>query len=83
MKAIKNSNSSIPWTNIKNRIKFLPMFSLKNIGKERVILETFMVENDISLLGALEEEKIKCIELISPLEITSPITIENKIKVNN
>lgn len=119
MRAVKNNNSNIPWTNIKNRIKYLPMFlnnierktklkirddklisrktningqyflyknlinnnypmfSLKNIGGERVILETFIVENDISLLGALKEEKIKSIELISPLEITSPITIKN------
>lgn len=119
MKAVKNNNSNIPWTNIKNRIKYLPMFlntlerrtklkirddkliarktyingnyflyksllnnnfpmfSLKNIGNGRVILETFMVENDITLLGALKEEKIKSIELISPLEVTSPIIVKS------
>ncbi len=42
-----------------------------------------MVENNILLLGALEEEKIKHIELISPLEIISPITIADKTKVTN
>ena len=114
MKGIKNNNSKITWVNIKNRIKYLPMFlnniekksklkirndelilrkthlngdyflyknlnnnypmfSLKNIGNDRIVLETFIVENDISLLGALKEEKIKMIELISPLNITSPI----------
>lgn len=119
MKAVKNNNSNIPWTNIKNRIKYLPMFlntlerrtklkirddkliarktyingnyflyksllnnnfpmfSLKDIGNGRVILETFMVENDITLLGALKEEKIKSIELISPLEVTSPIIVKS------
>ena len=123
MKGIKNNNSSkITWTNIKNRIKYLPlflntiekntklkvrddeliirktslngnyflyknflnnnfpMFSLKNIGNERTVLETYIVENNISLLGALREEKIKNIELISPLDITSPITIKKEIQ---
>lgn len=121
MKAIKNSNSKVTWTNLKNRIKFLPMFlntiesnqtklkirddelisrktsingsyflykslynnnfpmfSLKHIDRTRVILETFIVENDITLLGALKEEKIKSIKLISPLDITSPITVEKE-----
>ncbi len=122
MKGIKNNNTKITWTNIKNRIKYLPfflntiekntklkvrdneliirstalhgnyflyknflnnnfpMFSLKNIGNERTILETFIVENNITLLGALKEEKIKSIELISPLDITSPITINKEIQ---
>lgn len=119
MKGIKNNNeSNISWKNIKNRIKFLPMFlnsitndksklkirddelicrkiymngdfflykslpknnfpilSLKNIGNGRIVIETFIVDNDITLLGALPEEKIESIELISPLEITSPISI--------
>ena len=56
------------------------MFSLKNIGNERTILETFIVENNISLLGALKEEKVKSIELISPLDITSPITIKKEVR---
>lgn len=124
MKAAKHSKSNIPWTNIKNRIKYLPMFlntierktklkirddelisrktsingnyflyknlfnnnfpmfSLKNIGEGRTILETFIVENNISLLGALEEEKIIKIELISPLDNTSPITTAKEYKIN-
>lgn len=61
----------------------IPMFSLKNIENGRVILETFIVENDISLLGALEEEKIIDIKLISPLEIVSPIIENEDIKVIN
>lgn len=115
MKSIKHTNSKITWTNIKNRIKYLPMFlntiekgtklkirnnelilrktylngdyflyknlynnsyptfSLKNISNNRTVLETFIVENDISLLGALKERKIKLIEVIPPLDITFPI----------
>ena len=115
MKGIKNSSSNITWANIKNRIKYLPMFlnriqkakflvreddlicrkiflkgnyflymsfynnnypilSLKNIGNERNIIETFFVDNDLTLIGALHNEKIISIELMSPLENTSPIT---------
>ncbi len=118
MKAIKNNNSNITWKNIKDRIKFLPMFlnniekgntklkirddslivrhtyingnyflyknvynnlypmfSLKCIDDDRVVLETFMVEHNISLLGALKDEKIKSVELISPLDVTAPINV--------
>ena len=56
------------------------MFSLKNIGNDRIVLETFIVESGISLLGALKEEKIVTIELISPLDITSPINIKKEIQ---
>ena len=121
MKGIKNNSSKITWVNIKNRIKYLPMFlnniekksklkirndelfsrkthlngdyflyknlsnnypmfSLKNIGNDRIVLETFIVESGISLLGALKEEKIVTIELISPLDITSPINIKKEIQ---
>ena len=114
MKGIKNSGTNISWTNIKNRIKFFPMFfnklsktklltrdddllcrkvflrgnyflyrslprnnfpilSLKDIGYGRIIIETFIVDNDISLIGALKSEKIISIRLISPLKNTSPL----------
>lgn len=119
MKSIKNNRGDkVTWANIKNRIKYIPMFlntidsnttklkvrddslinrkvymngsyfiykslnqnnypmfSLKNIDNDRTIIETFIVDNDISLLGALENEKIISIELISPLDNTGPITI--------
>ncbi len=119
MKSIKHTKSNVTWANIKNRIKYLPVFlnnidkgsklkirndelmlrstyirgdyflyknlfnnyptfSLKNIGGERTILETFVVETNISLLGALYEEKIKSIELISPLDVTSPVIIKKE-----
>ena len=42
------------------------MFSLKEIKNNNYILETFIVENDLTLLGALKEEKIISIELIPP-----------------
>lgn len=51
----------------KNFLKCYPMISLKKLTEEKVILETFIVENNITLLGALPEEKIKSIELIDPL----------------
>lgn len=114
MKGIKNNQTNISWTNIKNRIKFLPMFfnklskskllirnddlfcrkvflrgnyflyrslpknnypilSLKDIGYGRIIIETFIVDNDLSLIGALKNEKIISIKLISPLENRSPL----------
>jgi len=40
-----------------------------------IYIETFIVEDDITLLGGLEEEKILKIELISPLDNTMPQTI--------
>ena len=116
MKASKNNqNDNISWKNIKNRIKYIPMFlnslnnntklkirddnlinrkiymngnyflyksleqnnypilSLKKINNNRTIIETFIVDNDISLLGALKNKKIISIELISPLNSTSPL----------
>lgn len=117
MKGIKNSQSNISWTNIKNRIKFLPMFlnqiakakllireddllcrkvflkgnyflyrslpknnfpilSLKDINDGRTIIETFFVDNDLTLIGALKSEYIVSIGLISPLDNTSPLTIK-------
>ena len=114
MKGIKNNNSNISWTNIKNRIKYLPMFfnqikkvklsiredellnrkvylkgnyflfrslhknifpilSLKNINGGRTIIETFFVDNDLTLIGALKKERILSVRLISPLDNKTPL----------
>jgi len=43
-----------------------PLLSIKNINKNLNVIETFIVENNISLLGALKNEKILRIELIPP-----------------
>lgn len=116
MKGIKNGHSNISWVNIKNRIKYLPMFlnrlskakllirkddllcrkvflkgnyflyrslyqnnypilSLKDIDGGRTIIETFFVDNDLTLIGALKSEEIVSIKLIPPLKSTSPITM--------
>ena len=125
MKGIKNSNSNISWTNIKNIIKYLPMFfnqikkvklsiredellnrkvylkgnyflfrslhknifpilSMKNINGGRTIIETFFVDNDLTLIGALKKERILSIRIISPLDNTTPlITKEDTNKVFN
>lgn len=52
-------------TKNKNKTLF-PLLSLKQIKKDLYIIETFIVENNISLLGNLPEEKIVNIELIPP-----------------
>lgn len=116
MKGIKNGRSNISWVNIKNRIKYLPMFlnriskakllirkddlfcrkvflkgnyflyrslyqnnysilSLKDIDGGRTIIETFFVDNDLTLIDALKSEEIVSIKLIPPLKSTSPITM--------
>lgn len=40
-----------------------PMLSLKEIKSNQVVIETFIVEDNISFLGALKEENIKRIKL--------------------
>lgn len=47
-----------------NRKEIYPLLSLKEINREESIIETFIIENDISLLGALKEEKIQNITLL-------------------
>ncbi len=59
----------------ENGKKIYPMLSLKETPQKQVVIETFIVEDDITLLGGLEEEKILKIELISPLDNTMPQTI--------
>lgn len=48
------------------------VLSIKKISLERLIIETFIVEDDIKLLGAQLEDKILSVEKIEPLDITSP-----------
>lgn len=124
MKSIKNNhNDKIEWSNIKNRIKYMPMFlntitsnntklkirdnylisrkifmngnyflykslsdnkypmfSLKKVNNEKVVIETFIVDNDISLLGALKNEEIVSIKVFAPLNKTNITTKKEYIK---
>lgn len=57
-----------------DRCIVFPCLVLKMIANQRIVVETFIVESDISLLGNLKEESIKSIELIAPLENTSPLS---------
>lgn len=51
-----------------------PMISLKEIEDKKIVIETFIIEDNISFLGGLEEETIKKIELVSPLDSTYPFS---------
>jgi len=46
------------------RIILFPLLSLKNIKNDIYVIETFIVEENINLLGALHEEKIIDIKLM-------------------
>lgn len=52
-----------------------PMLSLKEIDEGQIVIETFIIEDNISFLGYLEEEAIQKIELVSPLDSTYPQNI--------
>ena len=54
-KTIRNKNGT-----------FFPILSLKKIKNNFYIIETFIVEENISLIGTLEEEKILDIKIIPP-----------------
>ena len=56
-----------------------PMFSLKPIGKSSAVIETFVVDDDKSIIKGLKPIKIIDIELIDPLENTSPILEKDKV----
>ena len=73
-KALKGSYALFKMVD-ENGKKIYPMLSLKETPQKQVVIETFIVEDDITLLGGLEEEKILKIELISPLDNTMPQTI--------
>ena len=51
------------------------MLSLKEIDKGKIVIETFIIEDNISFIGHLEEETIQKIELVSPLDSTYPQNI--------
>lgn len=64
----------------ENSKTIFPMLSLKEIEDNKIVIETFIIEDSISFLGHLEEENIEKIELISPLDGTYP---QNVIKEKN
>ena len=60
-----------------------PCLVLKAIKDEYIVIETFIVEPDISLIGNLREEIIKSIELVAPLDNTQPFSrITKKTNIN-
>lgn len=65
----------------KNKMIF-PMLTLKELSNSKIIIETFIVEDNITFLGALNEINIENIELISPIYSTHLYTII-KEKTNN
>lgn len=66
-KTIRNTLLKGNYALYKNSSKNIyPLLSIKNINKNLSIIETFIIENNISLLGALKSEKILNIELIAP-----------------
>lgn len=50
-----------------------PMFSIKRINKTGAVIETFIVDDDKSIIRNLYPIKIKSIKLIAPLQNTKPI----------
>lgn len=64
----------------ENGKTIFPMFSLKEVEEGKIVIETFIIEDNISFLGPLEEENILNIELIAPLDGTYP---QNIIKEKN
>lgn len=53
-----------------------PMLSLKKMGNQGAVIETFVVDDDKSIIRGLNEIKIVSIELIDPLDNTSPIIMK-------
>ena len=43
----------------ENNKTIFPMLSLKEIDKGKIVIETFIIEDNISFLGHLEEETIQ------------------------
>lgn len=50
-----------------------PMLSIKRINKTGTVIETFIVDDDKSIIRSLYPIKIKSIKLIAPLQNTSPL----------
>lgn len=71
-------------TMYENGKQVFPMISLKEINDNKIIIETFIVEDSVSFLGGLEEENVLKMELVSPLDKTNPQTIiKEKVTVDN
>ncbi len=58
-----------------------PMFSIKRINKTGAVIETFIVDDDKSIIRNLYPIKIKSIKLIAPLQNTKPIFEKNEHSV--
>ncbi len=50
-----------------------PMFSIKMVNKTGAVIETFVVDDDKSIIRNLQPVRIKSIKLIAPLQSTTPI----------
>ena len=71
-------------TMYENGKQVFPMISLKEINDNKIIIETFIVEDSVSFLGGLEEENVLKMELVSPLDKTNPQTIiKEKVTVDS
>ena len=71
-------------TMYENRKPVFPMISLKEISDKKFVIETFIVENSISFLGGLKEEKVLKIKLISPSDKIKPQSIiKEKVTVDS
>ena len=71
-------------TMYENGKQVFPMISLKEINDNKIIIETFIVEDSVNFLGGLEEENVLKMELVSPLDKTNPQTIiKEKVTVDS
>ena len=48
-----------------------PLFSIKKIDNEKFVLETFIVERNLTLLGALKEQKVLSISIEKKKELVN------------
>ena len=85
--AIQISNESERYTRMKGSY-FLyrqlhdgstPILSLKKVSRSGLFIETFVVDDDESIIKNLQEIKIKNVKLIDPLKNTEPIIDKEKI----
>ena len=57
------------YRNYKNNL--YPLFSIKKIDNEKCVLETFIVERNLTLLGALKEHKVLSISIEKKKELVN------------
>ena len=48
-----------------------PLFSIKRVSLRKCVLETFIVENRLSLIGALKEQKVLSISIEKKKELVN------------